>query len=106
MEKKGSTEGYFSIFDLKNDFVNGWYGFSSRLLANKGKSVMSELDLGDLKERLPFWSRRQKKLSVQSIGLISEHGLLLETWKIKTVAKVLIPQSFGLFSVPLRYPSR
>ena len=86
VEKKGSTEGYFSMFDLKNDFVNGWYEFSSRLLANKGKSVMSELDLGDLKERLPFWSRRQKKLSVQSIGLISAHELLLKTCNIKTIA--------------------
>ena len=86
VEKKGSTEGYFSMFDLKNDFVNGWYGFSTRLLANKGKSVTSELDLGDLKERLPFWSRRQKKLSVQSIGLISESGLLLKTCDIKAIA--------------------
>jgi len=83
---KGATDGYLGMFDLKNDFSSGWYGFTSRLLAKKGKQEMSELDLGDLKERLPYWSRRQANLTVQSISLISKFGVLLKTCNIKTIA--------------------
>jgi hypothetical protein len=86
IESKGASEGYCGFFDIKNDFPNAWYTFSSGLLANKGKEEKVQLDLGNIKERLPFFSRRQKTLNVQSITLISKHAVLLRTCNINTIA--------------------
>jgi hypothetical protein len=86
IESKGASEGYCGFFDIKNDFPNAWYTFSSGLLANKGKEEKVQLLLGNIKERLPFFSRRQKTLNVQSITLISKHPVLLRTCNINTIA--------------------
>lgn len=83
---KGASDGYCGFFDLKNDFPNSWHRFSSTLLANKGKDEKCQLDLGNVKDRLPFFSRRAKGLKMQSISLISKHALLLRTCNIETIA--------------------
>ncbi|KAF2825674.1 hypothetical protein CC86DRAFT_456097 [Ophiobolus disseminans] len=85
-ESKGAAEGDCGFFDLKNDFSHAWYGFSARLLTNKGKDELSQLQLGNIKERLPFFSRRQKTLNIQSVTLISKHAALTRTCNIKTIA--------------------
>ncbi|KAL2673982.1 hypothetical protein Neosp_012428 [[Neocosmospora] mangrovei] len=35
IKTEGTQDGFWAMFDLKNDFVNEWYGFSSRLMAAK-----------------------------------------------------------------------
>ncbi|OAL53444.1 hypothetical protein IQ07DRAFT_562294 [Pyrenochaeta sp. DS3sAY3a] len=85
IESKGATEGYYGFFDLRNDF-SAWHMFSSKLLAAKGKDEKIQLDLGNVKDRLPFFSRRAKTLTVQSISLVSKQPLLLRTCNIKTIA--------------------
>ncbi|KAF3916292.1 hypothetical protein ABW21_db0202732 [Orbilia brochopaga] len=86
VEAEGRLQGFYAMFDLKNDFVNAWHGFSSQLLSsykntNKTKGSM---ELGNIKERLPFWSRSQNKLIVTSIQLISKSPKLVRGISIPT----------------------
>ncbi|KAK6341644.1 hypothetical protein TWF696_008713 [Orbilia brochopaga] len=79
IEAEGKSQGFYAMFDLKNDFVNAWHGFSSHLLSSykATKTAKASMELGDIKERLPFWSRSQKKLIVKSIALISSSPKLV-----------------------------
>ncbi|ORX93125.1 hypothetical protein BCR34DRAFT_647183, partial [Clohesyomyces aquaticus] len=78
IRNEGETDGFCTLWNLKNDFVNAWYGFSSRIIASKGKvDTISSMELGNLKDRLPFWSRKQKILEVKSVTLISKSATLV-----------------------------
>jgi hypothetical protein len=69
IEAQGQHQGYWALWDLKNDFAEKWGDFESKLLG-AGEAT---LDPGNLKTRLPFWSRHQKDLQVQSFTLISRN---------------------------------
>ncbi|KAF7917723.1 uncharacterized protein EAE98_010139 [Botrytis deweyae] len=116
VQSEGQNEGFWTLFDLKNDFVNGWHGFTSQILgASKKREDISALadtgtgsntavvattvatktatstpigflELGNLKERLPFWSRRQPKLQVRKVGLMSRSAKLVKGLTISPVA--------------------
>ncbi|APA06000.1 hypothetical protein sscle_01g007700 [Sclerotinia sclerotiorum 1980 UF-70] len=67
IEAQGQHQGYWALWDLKNDFADKWGDFQSKLLGTAAAS----LDLGNLKNRLPFWSRHQGTLQVQTFTLMS-----------------------------------
>ena len=78
------------MLDLKNDFVNEWYGFSSRLIAakkNSSEETTSKMELGNLKDRLPFWSRQQAKLEIRDIVWISQSSKLVNGLSVQGVGK-------------------
>ncbi|GAB1312348.1 Toxin subunit [Madurella fahalii] len=45
--------GLFALFDLRNDLSNEWYAFRAGLEAK----ARAELDLSELRARLPYWVR-------------------------------------------------
>ncbi|KAK3392359.1 hypothetical protein B0T20DRAFT_472192 [Sordaria brevicollis] len=87
--ESGQKTGLFAMFDLKNDFVNEWYGFSSRLEAAKAKGGASEevaMMLGDVGERLPFWTRNQGVVEVRGVTLISQDVGFVDGMVLSAVA--------------------
>ncbi|KAK6606454.1 toxin subunit protein [Botrytis cinerea] len=70
VEAQGQHQGYWALWDLKTDFAGKWADFEKTLLTS---NVVATLDLGNLKDRLPFWSRHQKELQVQSFTLMSRN---------------------------------
>ncbi|KAM0313559.1 hypothetical protein ACHAO8_005363 [Botrytis cinerea] len=70
VEAQGQHQGYWALWDLKTDFAGKWADFEKTLLT---PNVEATLDLGNLKDRLPFWSRHQKELQVQSFTLMSRN---------------------------------
>ncbi|KAF5874209.1 putative toxin subunit protein [Botrytis fragariae] len=70
IEAQGQHQGYWALWDLKTDFAAKWVDFGKTLLTT---NVEATLDLGNLKDRLPFWSRHQKDLQVQSFTLMSRN---------------------------------
>ncbi|KAF7936532.1 uncharacterized protein EAE97_007898 [Botrytis byssoidea] len=56
IEAQGQHQGYWAIWDLKTDFAVKWVDFGKALL---NPNVEATLDLGNLKDRLPFCSRHQ-----------------------------------------------
>ncbi|KAK0614430.1 hypothetical protein B0T14DRAFT_606722 [Immersiella caudata] len=72
----GRQTGLFALFDLKNDFANEWFGFASKIEGVKRKGGAAEdveMMLGDVGERLPFWTRQQQSgagVEVMGITLI------------------------------------
>jgi hypothetical protein len=67
--------GLYATFDLKNDFVNEWFAFSSRVEATRKKGALTgdvSMLLGDIDERVPFWTRLKPGLEVHDITLIRE----------------------------------
>ncbi|TGO35955.1 hypothetical protein BHYA_0139g00010 [Botrytis hyacinthi] len=70
IEAQGQHQGYWALWDLKTDFAAKWVDFGKALL---NPNVEATLDLGNLKDRLPFWSRHQKELQVQSFTLMSRN---------------------------------
>ncbi|KAF5027106.1 hypothetical protein F66182_818 [Fusarium sp. NRRL 66182] len=74
----GCEEGFWAMWDLKNDFINEWYGFSSQLLTAKSKDAQASasskavtMRLGNLMDRLPYSARQQPKLCVRNIIWVS-----------------------------------
>lgn len=67
IQDQGQNQGYWAFWDLKNDFAGIWAAFKTHLV----DGTSGTLELGDLKELLPFWSRQQNSLQVQSFTLIS-----------------------------------
>lgn len=90
VEKEGVHNGFWAIWDLKNEFVNEWYSFSTKLLAGKGKGDGAEVSMkfGDLKQRLPFWSRQQDALEVRAVTLMSKSQTLLSGLQIPALSSV------------------
>ncbi|TEY75128.1 hypothetical protein BOTCAL_0065g00300 [Botryotinia calthae] len=70
IEAQGQHQGYWALWDLKTDFAGKWADFEKTLIT---PDVEATLDLGNLKDRLPFWSRHQKELQVQSFTLMSRN---------------------------------
>jgi hypothetical protein len=90
IKTEGTKDGFWAMLDLKNDFVNEWYGFSSRLIAakkNSSEETTSKMDLGNLKDRLPFWSRQQAKLGIRDIVWISQSSKLVNRLSIQGVSR-------------------
>lgn len=90
IKTEGTQDGFWAMFDLKNDFINEWYGFSSRLVAAKKSSsdeTTSKMELGNLKDRLPFWSRQQAKLEVRDIVWVSQNSKLINGISLEDVSK-------------------
>ncbi|KAL1842620.1 hypothetical protein VTJ49DRAFT_4668 [Mycothermus thermophilus] len=79
MEGAG-PEGFWGFWDLKNDFA--------RDAAKKDNTAAQRpisLKLGDLKARLPFFSRRQQSLKVKSVALLSKNVKLVDALSIDGV---------------------
>ncbi|KAJ4179617.1 hypothetical protein NW755_012342 [Fusarium falciforme] len=90
IKTEGTQDGFWAMFDPKNDFVNEWYGFSSRLIAakkNGSEETTSKMELGNLKDRLPFWSRQQAKLEVRDIVWVSQSSKLVNGVAIQGVSR-------------------
>ncbi|KAK1958584.1 hypothetical protein LY78DRAFT_726532 [Colletotrichum sublineola] len=74
----GHDEGFWAMWDLKNDFINEWYDFSSQLLSAKSRDGQppaegktATMRLGNLRDRLPYSARQQSKLRVHNIMWVS-----------------------------------
>ncbi|KAL8383083.1 hypothetical protein RB595_006710 [Gaeumannomyces hyphopodioides] len=84
-----SPEGFWGFWDLKSDFAEQWHDLSGRLLQARGKEGKTQGDvgvkLGNLKDRLPFWSRRQPTLAVRSVALASRNAELAKGLSIEGV---------------------
>ncbi|KAG7293890.1 hypothetical protein NEMBOFW57_003950 [Staphylotrichum longicolle] len=88
-------DGFWGIWDLKNDFLNEWHDFSWRLLQARdskkkgGAAAVTgqpiSLKLGNLKDRLPFWSRREPSLVVRSVALLSKNTKLVNALAIEGI---------------------
>ncbi|KAL6364550.1 hypothetical protein LRP88_01953 [Fusarium phalaenopsidis] len=90
IKTEGTQDGFWAMFDLKNDFVNEWYGFSPRLIAakkNGSEETTSKIKLGNLRDRLPFWSRQQAKLEVRDIVWVSQSSKLVNGVSIQGVTR-------------------
>ncbi|RSL72919.1 hypothetical protein CEP53_000933 [Fusarium sp. AF-6] len=90
IKTEGTQDGFWAMFDLKNDFVNEWYGFSTRLVTAKKSSseeATSKMELGNLKDRLPFWSRQQAKLEVRDIVWVSQSSKLVNGLSVQSFSK-------------------
>ncbi|KAJ3456455.1 hypothetical protein MRS44_016478 [Fusarium solani] len=88
IKTEGTQDGFWAMLDLKNDFVNEWYGFSSSLIAakkNSSEETTSKMELGNLKDRLPFWSRQQAKLEIRDIVWISQSSKLVNRLSVQGV---------------------
>ncbi|KAF5578163.1 toxin subunit [Fusarium subglutinans] len=79
IEAEGKSEGFYAMLDLKHDFPNSWHAFKTSLISSykATKTAKGSMELGDIRDRLPFWSRRQNKLVVQSIALVSKSAKLI-----------------------------
>jgi hypothetical protein len=85
-EVEGKAEGFWAMWDLKYDFSQQWHSFSARLLSavksktGGGETEQSQarLELGDLRDRLPYWSSRQERLKVCSLSLFSQSAKLVK----------------------------
>lgn len=89
-EQAGSTPGFFAIWDLRNDFPNEWYRFNEQLRTGRkkaGSKLNAQMKLPDLKDRLPFWSRRQEALKVRHVALVSTGTGLLDALKLSAVGE-------------------
>ncbi|KAI1840644.1 hypothetical protein JX266_013151 [Neoarthrinium moseri] len=86
-DRRGKQDGFWAIWDLKNDFSNEWYGFRSRLGAKPGAAgeIAASMNLGDLKGRLPFWSRQRSSLQVHSTMLLSKSQALIQALDIDKI---------------------
>ena len=80
------SQGFRALWDLKNDFSSEWYGFSSKLLAAQkaGRDDSVDASLGDIKARLPFFTRRAS-IQVRSISLISLDQQLITNMKVSVL---------------------
>jgi hypothetical protein len=97
VQSEGSADGFWALWDLHNDFPGAWHAFASRLLAlprsapspsveggdggaegDAAGAATTCLRLGNLKDRLPFWSRRQKTLQVCAVSLMSKSSMLVQ----------------------------
>ncbi|RSL89684.1 hypothetical protein CDV31_015809, partial [Fusarium ambrosium] len=90
IKAEGTQDGFWAMFDLKDDFVNECYGFSTRLVAAKkssGEEATSKMELGNLKDRLPFWSRQQAKLEVRDIVWVSQSSKLVNGLSVQGFSK-------------------
>ncbi|KAK3295313.1 uncharacterized protein B0H64DRAFT_432086 [Chaetomium fimeti] len=90
VQAEGRADGFWALWDLRNDFPGPWHAFASRLRPLKGVGLgvgvgeggdevaVAGLRLGNLKDRLPFWSRRQKALQVCTVSLLSRSAMLVQ----------------------------
>ncbi|GFF57078.1 hypothetical protein IFM46972_10688 [Aspergillus udagawae] len=87
----GRDNGFWAMWNLKNDFVNEWYEFSGQLTAaREDKSAAAgqreiAMTLGDLAERLPFWARDLGQLEVRGITLVSKNVGLVDAMSVSVV---------------------
>ncbi|KAF7930464.1 uncharacterized protein EAE98_004864 [Botrytis deweyae] len=68
---EGQQQGFSAIFDLKNEFADDWKSFGDQLASETTGSDAPSMKLGDLKKKLPYWSRRQNALEVKNITFIT-----------------------------------
>ncbi|KAL8410061.1 hypothetical protein RB594_008236 [Gaeumannomyces avenae] len=80
-------DGFWGFWDLRSDFAKEWQDFSDSLLKTRGGTAEGDVGvkLGSLKDRLPFWSRRQPKLAVRSVALASRNAKLAKALSIEGV---------------------
>jgi hypothetical protein len=99
VEVEGQSTGFWAIWDLKNEFVNQWYSFSTKLAGRKtsGGDDIS-MKLGNLKDRLPFWSRRQEALQVREVTFISKSQSLVSKLEIPALVSKSAWQSGNIGS--------
>ncbi|KAK4451982.1 hypothetical protein QBC34DRAFT_294729 [Podospora aff. communis PSN243] len=70
IKAQGQTQGFHALFDIKSEFANAWRTFKAAMVAQPAsQSGKARMPLGNLQERLPFWSR-QSKLKVTGIILV------------------------------------
>ncbi|KAL7935827.1 hypothetical protein V8C35DRAFT_298338 [Trichoderma chlorosporum] len=87
-EIKGRDEGFWALWDLKNDFSSEWYQFKSKLLAaKKSNAAAADMQLGNLKDKLPFPARQKAKLKVHNIVWASHNSLLVAGIQVKGISK-------------------
>ncbi|KAH7370958.1 hypothetical protein BKA66DRAFT_573143 [Pyrenochaeta sp. MPI-SDFR-AT-0127] len=82
---KARNDGLWEMLDLRNDFVNEWYNFSTKMVAGyKGDVANMEvtMQLRNIKDRLPFWVRDQKELRVKGITLVGKDIKVIGNVKI------------------------
>nr|RBQ97281.1 hypothetical protein FVER53263_20147 [Fusarium verticillioides] len=91
IKNQGSQDGYWAMFDLKNDFSNEWYMLTKGLTAEKkdasGHDAASQMKLGNIKDRLPFWSRQQASLEVLDIVWVSKSNDLVQGISVQGLEK-------------------
>lgn len=90
VDREGREEGFWALWDLKNDFVNEWHGLEARLKkaakdGSAGEEVVAKLDR--VKDRLPFWARQQKSLAVRAVTWVSENEELIDSVSVRDAAE-------------------
>ncbi|KAF5982605.1 toxin subunit [Fusarium coicis] len=91
IKNQGTQDGYWAMFDLKNDFSNEWYMLAKRLTTEKkdasGRDIVSQMKLGNIKDRLPFWSRQQATLEVHDIVWVSKSSDIVQGISVQGLEK-------------------
>lgn len=80
LDAEGQQQGFWAIWDLKNEFANEWSSLSASLV---GEAVGQTMNLGDLKMRLPFWSRGKVQVEAHTIILMSKSQAILNKLDIQ-----------------------
>ncbi|KAF5544565.1 toxin subunit [Fusarium napiforme] len=105
IKNQGTQDGYWAMFDLKNDFSNEWYMLTKRLTTEKkdasGSDTVSQMKLSNIKDRLPFWSRQQASLEVHDIVWVSKSNDLVEGISVEGLEK---PDDRNMPSANAAYP--
>lgn len=86
VENDGREQGFWALWDLKNDFVNEWFGFERELQGLAGRENTEKdplpdsvkMGLGVVKDRLPFWTRQQAKIEIKSVSWVSKSEKLVD----------------------------
>ncbi|KAB8231130.1 uncharacterized protein BDW43DRAFT_313455 [Aspergillus alliaceus] len=87
-DKVGHSDGFWFMWDLKSDFPSEWYQFESKLLTDRkpeGNGIRATMELGNLKDRLPFHSQQQANLKVRNLIFASSSQSLVEELRISDV---------------------
>ncbi len=79
LDNQSQQQGFWALWDLKNDFAGGWTSFNAALVAEAGGSVGAAptLALGDIQDHLPSWARLQTSLEIRSITFVSRSQQLI-----------------------------
>ena len=86
LDDAGQYEGLFAFFDIKNDFPNEWYKALELPLTTPGRI----LELGNLKDRLPFYTKNATKIEITDAYIVFNRGFKLSDMNL-LYQKVVVP---------------
>jgi hypothetical protein len=82
-------DGLWAMLDLRTDYSNEWYGFAKRMVAGANGDAANanvSLQLGNVRDRLPFWARNEPALKIKSVTLVGKDAKVLGSIKISACA--------------------